>query len=71
MPEHQKRSRIVRRPSAFFPETAVLDKAQVCEALGISERQLERLDLPAVYLGDRTPRYIWRQVLAVLEDRAA
>lgn len=71
MSTEEKRARVVRSPSEFYPETAVLDKAQVCKALGISERQLERLELPIVYLGERTPRYIWRQVLAALEEQAA
>lgn len=71
MAETTKRPRVIRSPSAVYPETAVLDKRQVCEALGISERQLERLELPRVYLGNNTPRYIWRQVLATLEEQAA
>ena len=69
--ENTKRDRVVRRPSVVYAETTILDKGQVCEALGISERQLERLSLPTIYLGNRTPRYLWRQVLATLEEQAA
>lgn len=53
-----------------YSETAVLDAKQVCEALQISLATLDRLDLPTVYLGKRSRRYVWRQVLKVLEERA-
>lgn len=36
---------------------AMLTKEQACAWLQISERQLERLNLPVVRLGKRTPRY--------------
>jgi len=58
-------------PSSQFIETAILDAKMMCEALGISMSTLNRLDyLPTVYLGSRSRRYVWRQVLAVLEERA-
>lgn len=59
------------RPIVAPAETAVLDKAQLAAALGISERQVERLDLPCVYLGAKTPRWVWAQVLEILRERAA
>lgn len=54
-----------------YPETAVLDKAQLAAALGISERQVERQDFPCVYLGTKCPRWVWGQVLEILKERAA
>lgn len=59
------------RPVVAYPETAVLDKAQLAAALRVSERQVERLDLPCVYLGAKTPRWVWGQVLEILRERAA
>ncbi len=52
------------------PPEAVLTKSELAVQLKISERQVERQDFPTVYLGDRTPRYVWRQVLETLERRA-
>ena len=59
------------RPIVAPAATAVLDKAQLAAALGISARQVERLDLPCVYLGTKTPRWVWGQVLEILKERAA
>jgi hypothetical protein len=59
------------RPVVAYPETAVLDKQQLAAALGISERQIDRLDLPCVYLGTQTPRWVWGQVLALLKENAS
>ena len=59
------------RPVVAYPETAVLDKAQLAAALGISERQVERQDFPCVYLGTKCPRWVWGQVLEILKERAA
>lgn len=54
-----------------YPETAVVTIEQLACALQISVRQAERLNLPAVYLGTRTRRYVWGQVLETLRQRAA
>lgn len=54
-----------------YPETAVLTIEQLAAALQVSVRQAERLDLPCVYLGTRTRRYVWGQVLETLRKRAA
>jgi predicted DNA-binding transcriptional regulator AlpA len=69
MPE-QREGRSRNGPVTSYPETAVLSSQQVCEALGISRTTLWRLNLPSVKLGARTRRYVWRQILAVLEDRS-
>lgn len=52
------------------PREAILTGGQVCAWLQISERQLQRLDLPTIRLGDRTLRYSVEQVLAHLQRRA-
>lgn len=50
---------------------AVLTVEELAAALKTSVRQLERMDLPTVYLGKRTKRFIYGQVLDVLAERAA
>ncbi len=54
-----------------YPPEAVLSADQVARALGVSVRQIERMDLPTIFLGARTRRYVWRQILEALEGRAA
>lgn len=54
-----------------YPRDAVLTIRQVAGALGVSTRTIERIDLPTVYLGKRTRRFIWGQVLDALAGRAA
>jgi hypothetical protein len=55
---------------AHAPE-AILDIAQVAEWLQVSTRTVERLDIPCVFLGTRTKRFLGRDVLAYLERRKA
>ena len=50
---------------------AVLTIEQLAEALQTSTRQIEKSDLPTVYLGKRQRRYIYGQVLDALRSRAA
>lgn len=52
-----------------FPETAVLNVKQVAQWLGVSTRSVERLDIPCVFLGTRSKRYLGKDVLAYLEQR--
>ena len=59
-----------RSPRAVYPETAVLSPTQLADALGVSPERVDELDLPCVELGRNTRRYVWRQVLKVLEERA-
>jgi hypothetical protein len=54
-----------------YPRDAVLTIEQVAAGLGVSVRTVERSDLPTVYLGSKTRRYLWGQVLDVLRERAA
>lgn len=60
----------LRRPLAYPPET-VLTIEQVAEWLQTSVRSVERLDIPCIYLGTRTRRYLAKVVLKYLEERAA
>lgn len=53
-----------------YPREAVLTKEQLAGALQCSPRQVERMDLPAIYLGAKSPRFIWGQVLDTLSERA-
>jgi hypothetical protein len=55
----------------IFPREALLTKRELAAALRVSERTVERLDLPTVYLGTRTVRYIYGQILDTLASRAA
>lgn len=54
-----------------FPETAVLNIKQVAQWLQVSVRAVERMDIPSVFLGTRTKRYLGKDVLAYLEKRKA
>ena len=56
-------------PVFAYPETAVLELAHVAQWLRISERQVERLDIPFSLLGKRTKRYLARDVIAYLERK--
>jgi hypothetical protein len=59
------------RAAETFSRDAVLTIQQVASALGVSVRTVERADLPTVYLGKRTRRFIWGDVLDALKGRAA
>lgn len=54
-----------------FPRDSVLTVRDVAQALGVSVRTIERMDLPTIYLGKRTRRFLWGQVLDALAGRAA
>lgn len=54
-----------------FPETAVLNIKQVAQWLQISTKSVERLDIPSVFLGTRTKRYLGKDVLDYLAKRRA
>lgn len=57
------------KQAVAHPPEAILSIEQVAEWLGVSVRFVERLDLPAVFLGVRTKRYLGRDVLAYMEQR--
>jgi hypothetical protein len=52
-------------------ETDVLDSKEMCDALKVSIATLNRMDLPTVYLGKRSRRWVWGQVLECLKGKAA
>jgi hypothetical protein len=53
-----------------YSRDAVVTIEQVAAAIGVSVRQVERMDLPTVYCGRRTRRYVWGQILDALTERA-
>lgn len=59
-----------KRVVAYAPE-AILTIEQVAEWLQVSTRTVERLDIPATFLGHRTKRYLGKDVLKYLEMRKA
>jgi hypothetical protein len=48
---------------------AILTAAEVAAWLKITPRQVQRVGIPCVRLGPRTPRYLGRDVLAWLETQ--
>jgi hypothetical protein len=56
-------------PVYAFPETAILGLPHVAAWIGISSRQVERLDIPFSLLGKRTKRYLGRDVIEFMEKK--
>lgn len=55
-------------PIAYDPN-AVLEIEHVARWLRVSVRTVERLDVPCIYLGDRTKRYLARHVIEYLDRK--
>jgi hypothetical protein len=53
-----------------YPRDAVVTIEEVAAALRVSIRTVERMDLPTVYCGRRTRRYLWGKILDTLAERA-
>jgi hypothetical protein len=53
-----------------YPRDAVVTIDEVAAALRVSVRTVERMDLPTVYCGRKTRRYMWSQILDTLAERA-
>jgi hypothetical protein len=53
-----------------YPRDVLLTIEEVAAALRVGVRTVERMDLPTVYCGRRTRRYVWGQVLDTLTERA-
>lgn len=70
MKEHDRVDIQPQQPVTFH-ETSILTIEQVADWLQISVRLVERLDIPCVYLGRRTRRYIGKVVLDHLEKNVA
>lgn len=49
----------------------LLTPDQAADYLGISRRQLARLPIPAIRLGERTIRYLFKHLVSWLEAKAA
>lgn len=60
-----------RRTATKFAPDRVMTISELADALRCSVSTIKRMDLPTVYLGRHTKRYIWGQVLEVLKERAA
>lgn len=61
-----------RSPTSETPSRdAVLTIDELAAALKVSVSTIERADLPTVYFGARTKRFIYGQVLDILAKRAA
>ena len=61
-----------RVPIATFgdlPRDALLRADEVAEWLKVERRQVQRLGIPCIDLGRKTPRYMVKDVLAWLETR--
>ena len=50
-----------------YADNAILTAAQVAEWIGVSMRKFERMDVPCIYLGTRTRRYLAKDVIRWLE----
>lgn len=51
------------RPVVSYPREAVLEIEHVALALGISKRTAERKHFKCFYIGPKTRRFIWGEVL--------
>ncbi len=47
----------------------ILTRDEVAARLKIKPRQVQRLGIPCINLGRKTPRYLWGDVLKELEER--
>lgn len=52
-----------------YSRDTVLNIEQVAAGLQVSARTVERLDIPCFFLGVRTKRYIWGEVLDFCRQR--
>lgn len=59
------------RPVIVFPREAVLEIEHVAAAFGISKRMAERRRFKCFYLGTKTRRFLWGQVLDECERMTA
>lgn len=65
---HKRKS---EAPVVSYPPEAVLEIQHVAEWLRVGVRTVERLDIPCVFLGTRTRRYLAKDVLTYLATRSA
>lgn len=74
-PEKEVVSSVIKvrglRPVIAFPREAVLQIEHVAAAFGISKRTAERRHFKCFYLGTRTRRFIWGEILDECAKRSA
>lgn len=59
----------VDSPVIAYPPEAILEIRHVAAWLRVGERTAEKLDIPPIFLGTRTKRYLGKDVLAYLDKR--
>lgn len=57
-------------PVLAYPPEAILELPHVAAWLRVSERTVERLDIPFALLGKRTKRYLARDVIDYLSKKS-
>lgn len=55
----------------WYPDTAILTDTEVGAVLGVSEKTVNRYPIRRAFCSDKTVRYLYRDVIAFLESRAA
>lgn len=60
----------MKATAAEHPSDAVLTAKELAAALKCSPRQIRRLNIPMFYVGNRSPRYVWGEVIAALNSQA-
>ena len=58
------------RPCAY-PAAAILTQEEVAAVLGVDVRTVQRYGIRKAVLGRRTTRYLYRDVVTFIEQRAA
>jgi hypothetical protein len=71
MEPEEKTIRGIPRIVRAYPPTAILTVDEVAEWLGVGIRLVERLDIPSFSLGERTRRYMARDVIEFCDARKA
>lgn len=59
------------RPVIVFPREAVLEIEHVAAAFGVGKRSAERYRFKCFYLGSKTRRFLWGDILDECSKRSA
>jgi hypothetical protein len=65
----QASARVTKFPFGELPPNTLLKPDEVADWLKVARRQVQRLGIPWIDLGRKTPRYQVKDVLAWLETR--
>lgn len=57
--------------ACWYPPDAILTRAEVAEVLGVDERTVQRYPIRVAHCSQQVPRYLFRDVVAFLDARAA